>query len=806
MKMKLILVIALLAISFLQGNAQYFAFEGVCFQQPRDNFRIALESKETVFGMPDNEKKGSVTLDRRPELLAYDGDDVSVKTMDLAYSFETPVKAMAFKQKLVELLKLKYPRFTVEEDTDKSTIISGKSGTIKVYYGDDSVENIVNHNVYNPRFQYVIFVFFTPTVVDSHLYITIKDDGAVIKGSPDLKNGQLVLPSVVTINDEEVNILGVRDYAFYQRKDLESLVIGDGIQYLGANSFSNCSNLVDIQLGEGLKTLGKYAFGSIPNIRSITLPSTLEKIEPEVFYNCQNLKSILVREGSRFLKSDGQVLYSADGKTLIWMLEGFDGEYVVPHGVKHIADYGMSADSLRAVTLPDGLISIGKYAFANDCKLTSVKIPASVVSIGSCAFIGCWNIEKIDVPKRVTELPEEVFFYCRSLRSITLPKKLASIGNNAFYGCGELTNLELPAKLKSIGEEAFYNCHFTGNIQLPARLEKLGKNAFSNYYSIDNFFISSDNPYFKSIDGIITNKRGDTLVLFPSGRKGNYVLPEGIAVIADNAFSGSKINNLTLPKSLRVISNKAFDFSIYLRSIVIPEGVTEIGDEAFAYCYRLKVVHLPSTIKKVGRDLGEEDINFYAPDDVYDRYISMKRFPKLKRESEYKPIQQISAADIIQKIIGFVEIERPMWSYKLDELTSMIPDTIPVKDNSDSWFGTYALSTDLLLDLPIGDKTYSILSVRIYVSEDDFVNAQESAIDGLEDTKIVARHLIEEAQKLGFIEEKRSTERENSVLMHDKTEQIKLGIVTDIINERVHIAIFESNNTLYEETIKKLFK
>lgn len=61
------------------------------------------------------------------------------------------------------------------------------------------------------------------------------------------------------------------------------------------------------------------------------------------------------------------------------------------------------------VDLPEGLTSIGNYAFYNCSCLTSVTIPNSVTSIGNYAFSGCKGLTSITIPNSVTSIDNFAF-------------------------------------------------------------------------------------------------------------------------------------------------------------------------------------------------------------------------------------------------------------------------------------------------------------------------------------------------------------------------------------------------------------
>jgi len=91
-------------------------------------------------------------------------------------------------------------------------------------------------------------------------------------------------------------------------------------------------------------------------------------------------------------------------------------------------------NSITAVSIGEGITSIGQSAFGDCSALTSVVIPGSVTSIGNSAFYGCSALTSVVIPEGISEIGRMAFAYCRSLSSISLPKSLTSIGRQAIYG------------------------------------------------------------------------------------------------------------------------------------------------------------------------------------------------------------------------------------------------------------------------------------------------------------------------------------------------------------------------------------
>ena len=128
---------------------------------------------------------------------------------------------------------------------------------------------------------------------------------------------------------------------------------------------------------------------------------------------------------------------------------------------KIVTTIGKSAfkdSSLKSITIPNSVTTIGLSAFENCYSLTSITIPDSVTTIGESAFRSCDSLISITIPNSVTTIGELAFGNCNSLKSITIPDSVISIGAYAFYDCDSLTSITIPDSVISIGDDAFDDC------------------------------------------------------------------------------------------------------------------------------------------------------------------------------------------------------------------------------------------------------------------------------------------------------------------------------------------------------------
>ncbi len=216
---------------------------------------------------------------------------------------------------------------------------------------------------------------------------------------------------------------------------------------------------------------------------------------------------------------------------------GNGGNVIIPDGVTSIGDYAFEGcESLASITIPDGVTSIGDFAFIGCESLASITIPDGVTSIGYRAFHECKSLTSITIPDGVTSIGNDAFFGCKSLTSITIPDGVTSIAGRAFYGCESLTSITIPDGVTSIGYRAFHECKSLTSITIPDSVTSIGNYAFDGCESLTSITI-----------------------------------PDGVTSIGYDAFYGCKsLMSITIPDSVTSISNGAFRGCSSL-SITIPE-------------------------------------------------------------------------------------------------------------------------------------------------------------------------------------------------------------------------------------------
>ncbi len=270
-------------------------------------------------------------------------------------------------------------------------------------------------------------------------------------------------------------------------------------------------------------------------------------------------------------------------------------------------------NTIKKVTLSEGIERIGPYAFANMTALEEIVLPSTLETIDYGAFYGCKSLKKITGIEHVKFINQAAFQKCAITGTLNLDNAVA-IANYAFAENPAITKVNLPTTLQSLGAYAFGNNEKLKSVNIKAEKIKLGQYAFTDCTSleaisinasvipagafnqcnalkdvtlgkdvsiiseyafrgtaIDKFKVASGNTTFVSKDGgaYLTNVAGDEILLVAPA-KTEFILND------------SKITS---------VGNAAFSGSDRLTKVSIP-GVTVVGDFAFSECERLASVEL----------------------------------------------------------------------------------------------------------------------------------------------------------------------------------------------------------------------
>ena len=387
---------------------------------------------------------------------------------------------------------------------------------------------------------------------------------------------------------------------------------------IGVCAFQNCTNLTGVAISEGVEEISWGAFDGCKRLLTIKIPASVKEISDAAFSDCSLLSVIEVDVKNLYYQSVDGVLYDKSLETLICCPGGKKGRFDILDSVYRIEDYAC-----------EGCI-----------ELTSVNIPEGVEEIGDGAFQGCVNLISIEIPDGVYWISDSMFEECTSLKSVSLPEGVTDIGDGAFWGCAKLESIIIPSSVEEIGYGAFENCCELTNIEIPEKVIEIGDRAFDGCLKLASIDVDDNNMNYRSIDGVLYDKRAVTLLRYPEGRTGSFAIPDTVETIEEGAFNDcTSLTAVTISKGVKTISEdfggglfanctklenvnvaianlsyQSIDGVLYNKSgtkliccpngksgaLTVPDTVMIIEDYAFANCSGLTDIFLTNGVTSIG--------------------------------------------------------------------------------------------------------------------------------------------------------------------------------------------------------------
>ena len=361
--------------------------------------------------------------------------------------------------------------------------------------------------------------------------------------------------------------------------EIKKVILEDGVPNISQYAFDCCSSLTDVVIPNSVLSIDEYAFSSCSSLTSINLPASVKKFSPLAFTGCTNLTAINFASDNPEYKTINGNVYSKDGSTFVRLPQG-----------------------KSSLEIADGVTEIGEYACYDCWNLKTISLPSSVGYIGYAAFQNCYGMTDFEIPG-VGVIDSYAFAGCEGLKELSIPDNVIQINDYAFDSCENLTTVTLGKGLQYLSATAFPSCD-----------------------KLNNFYVSKENPYFKSDGGVIYNKGDNSLYIFPSGRTTAFI-PEGVTSIPGYLFCNNhKLTSISLPSTLLSIGFNSFYDCTHLVSVTIPNSVTTIDDYAFCGCSDLTSVTIGSGVTYIGFDAffgcyNITDIYLYAEPETIEQWI-----------------------------------------------------------------------------------------------------------------------------------------------------------------------------------------
>ena len=219
----------------------------------------------------------------------------------------------------------------------------------------------------------------------------------------------------------------ISGYAF-SGSGLTTINVPASVKYVGEGAFSNCQALTSANVEASV--LGANLFKADEQLATVTLGPQVTDLGNGAFNGCYALASIVMPEGS-VLARVGDEAFIRSGLTSI-NLENLNS-------LSSVGEWAFAQSALEQLTLPASLATIGQGAFFYAPSLVQLNMADGVNEIPAYMLAGTQGIALDSLPDGVKTIGDYAFYCNNQAATFYLPASVTYIGSRAMAG---MTGLE----------------------------------------------------------------------------------------------------------------------------------------------------------------------------------------------------------------------------------------------------------------------------------------------------------------------------------------------------------------------------
>ncbi len=443
------------------------------------------------------------------------------------------------------------------------------------------------------------------------------------------------------LTDVEIpdSVTDIGDYAFKDCTSLTAVDIPDSVTSIGVGMYAGCTGLTAVEIPDSITTIGAFAFSGCKNLTRIKFSSTVTAVGMNAFAGSVGLSRVEISDIGA------------------WCAVDFEDRFANPLDIAQ--KLYINGELVEELVIPEGVPTIGDYAFIRCTGLTSVKIPTSVTAIGESAFSACSALKNIYFDGSAPVFGSQAFAYVNA-SAYYYPDETWTSSKMQNYGSGIITWVALEDKkivdsgtfgmngdnltwvldststltisgkgmmpgsmlgnapwnkyrtalqrviiedgVTSIGSSAFANCYNLLSVEIADSVTLIMSGAFAAAIKLDRVEIPA------SVTNIVSGAfSGCTSLLEISVDPDNKYFCDQDGVLFDKNMytlicypAGKRDTAYTIPETVTLIEEYAFSYCEYLTEVENNNSVAHIWENAFSNCSELASVHFGDSLLSIG--------------------------------------------------------------------------------------------------------------------------------------------------------------------------------------------------------------
>lgn len=433
----------------------------------------------------------------------------------------------------------------------------------------------------------------------------------------------------INVNIENINFMSIDGVLFNQsgsdiikypeNKNLATYKLPSSVLTIKNEAFANSNNLLDIEISPGVTLIEYSAFKNCINLSSIIIPKSVSKICDYVFTNCPENMIIKGELGSyaktyadenkiTFEELENVIYYDLVSETYDinqsksevsnvfpnTLIEDFKSNFANPNSQIHVFDThdievnsGVISEDMTVKLIIDGTTRDQlKILITGGIIITT---PDGFTFDKRTGTITCYsgNVKNLIVPSTIDGVSvntiESRTFNNNDVISVVISNGITTLHKFVFNGCSSLISITIPDSVTLIEPCPFYYC-----------------------FNLQTIEVSNNNPNYQSIDNVLFNKSGTTLIQYANHRYVNddiadqYTIPSTVTTIEELSFNScGSLTMINIPNNVTTINDTAFYRCSKLDNVILPNSIVNMGDCIFRDCKSLKSITFPNSISSI---------------------------------------------------------------------------------------------------------------------------------------------------------------------------------------------------------------
>ena len=258
-----------------------------------------------------------------------------------------------------------------------------------------------------------------------------------------------------------------------------------------------------------VELIRKEAFASYEKLKTVSIPRTMKEIENDAFNKCKALTAVHITDVAAWCKIKFENIHSnpLDYAQHLFLNGEEVTDLVIPEGVTSVGQYAFPlCNYITSVTIPSTLKTAGTQAFyfyyltavhITDlrawCEIDFASLSSNPLTFAHHLYLNGEEVTEWEMPSDLTSVKFATFAGCTGLTSVTLKKGMYEIDGYAFSGCTGLTSVIIPSSVTAIKDYAFSGCTGLATVTLPYNLKNIYSFAFKDCNHLKDVYCYAEN-------------------------------------------------------------------------------------------------------------------------------------------------------------------------------------------------------------------------------------------------------------------------------------------------------------------------